>query len=84
MTRLLALEFAPSTTVNAVAFGTILTDMSSSGVTRVQSEIESEYPLGRYAETNDIAGIILFLCSAAGAYLTGAVIPVDGGASTTR
>ena len=40
-------------------------------------------PRGRIGTPEDMAGTVLFLCSRAGAYLTGTVIPVDGGISTT-
>jgi len=41
-------------------------------------------PRGRIGSPEDIAGTVIFLASRAGAYTTGAVVPVDGGASTTR
>ena len=41
-------------------------------------------PLGRIGEPDDLAGTAIFLASRAGRYLTGAVIPVDGGLSTIR
>jgi NAD(P)-dependent dehydrogenase (short-subunit alcohol dehydrogenase family) len=41
-------------------------------------------PLGRIGEPSDMAGIAIYLASKAGAYVTGAVIPVDGGISTTK
>jgi NAD(P)-dependent dehydrogenase (short-subunit alcohol dehydrogenase family) len=41
--------------------------------------IVSRTPLGRWAEPDDIAGAALFLCSAAARFVTGVVLPVDGG-----
>jgi len=41
-------------------------------------------PMGRIGEASDMAGIAIYLASKAGAYVTGAVIPVDGGISTTK
>ena len=46
--------------------------------------IASTCPLGRIGTPEDMAGVAIYLASRAGAYLTGAVIPVDGGISTTR
>ena len=46
--------------------------------------IRASCPLGRIGEPSDMAGISIFLASRAGAYVTGAVIPVDGGISTTK
>jgi 3-oxoacyl-[acyl-carrier protein] reductase len=44
-----------------------------------KSEILSAVPLGRYATPAEVAGVVSFLASTDGAYVTGAVIPVDGG-----
>jgi NAD(P)-dependent dehydrogenase (short-subunit alcohol dehydrogenase family) len=44
-----------------------------------RAEIEARTPLGRVGSPEDAAGTTIFLCSRAGAYITGAVIPVDGG-----
>jgi NAD(P)-dependent dehydrogenase (short-subunit alcohol dehydrogenase family) len=46
--------------------------------------VGAQLPLGRIGRPSDIAGIAAFLASPASAYITGAVIPVDGGLSTTR
>jgi NAD(P)-dependent dehydrogenase (short-subunit alcohol dehydrogenase family) len=46
--------------------------------------IKKSCPLGRIGEPSDMAGIAIYLASKAGAYVTGAVIPVDGGISTTK
>ncbi len=45
--------------------------------------LRSTNPLGRIGQDEDMAGIAIFLASQAGAYVTGTVIPVDGGMSTT-
>ena len=47
-------------------------------------QIVASCPMGRIGEPEDMAGVALFLASRAGAYVTGAVIPVDGGITTTR
>jgi NAD(P)-dependent dehydrogenase (short-subunit alcohol dehydrogenase family) len=46
--------------------------------------IAASAPLGRIGRPDDMAGVALYLAGRAGAYVTGAVIPVDGGIATTR
>ena len=68
-----------SITVNVVAPGPVETDMTASlGEDRLK-ELTSAVPLNRMATPDEIAGVVAFLASADGAYITGAVIPVDGG-----
>ncbi len=66
-------------TVNVVAPGPVETDMTASLGEKRLAELLSAVPLGRTATTDEIAGVVTFLASPAGAYITGAVIPVDGG-----
>jgi NAD(P)-dependent dehydrogenase (short-subunit alcohol dehydrogenase family) len=44
-----------------------------------RTQVESNVPLGRIGRPEDVSGLTLFLASRAGAYVTGAVIPLDGG-----
>lgn len=85
MTRVLARRLAPEKiTVNAVAPGPFESKMMAETLRRFGDQIRASNPLGRIGEPEDMAGVALYLASRAGAYVTGAVIPVDGGASTTR
>jgi NAD(P)-dependent dehydrogenase (short-subunit alcohol dehydrogenase family) len=68
-------------TVNAVAPGPFESKMMAATLDRFREQIEAGNPLGRIGRPDDMAGIAVFLASRAGAYLTGTVIPVDGGMS---
>jgi 3-oxoacyl-[acyl-carrier protein] reductase len=77
--RTLAIETAKrGVTVNYVAPGFIATDMMSA-YENYREKMESQIPAGRFAKPEEIAGVVGFLMSDAAAYVTGAVIPVDGG-----
>ena len=82
LTRSLALELAPRhVTVNAVAPGFFPSKMTEASLERFGAEIERRCPLHRIGRPEDVAGVAIYLASRAGAYTTGAVIPVDGGTS---
>ncbi|WP_370119157.1 3-oxoacyl-[acyl-carrier-protein] reductase [Streptacidiphilus sp. MAP12-33] len=66
-------------TINVVAPGFVDTDMTAVLSDDRRAEIVSQVPLGRYASTAEIASAVRFLSSDEAAYITGAVIPVDGG-----
>jgi 3-oxoacyl-[acyl-carrier protein] reductase len=66
-------------TVNVVAPGPVQTDMTAALGDKRLAELTAAVPLGRMATTDEIAGVVSFLASADAAYITGAVIPVDGG-----
>jgi len=84
MTRVLARKLAPRVTVNAIAPGPFESQMMKATLERFGDSIRSANPRGRIGEPEDMAGATIFLCSRAAAYVTGAVIPVDGGLSTCR
>ncbi|MBQ30349.1 MAG: beta-ketoacyl-ACP reductase [Acidimicrobiaceae bacterium] len=66
-------------TANVVAPGPVATDMLASLTEEQRTTITNQVPLGRVAQPEEIAEMIRFLASESGAYITGAVIPVDGG-----
>lgn len=84
LTRVLAKELGPQhITVNAVAPGAFPSAMMEATLDEFGEAIAASAPLGRIGRDDDMAGVAVFLASRAGAYLTGTVIPVDGGIATT-
>jgi 3-oxoacyl-[acyl-carrier protein] reductase len=80
LTKSLALEYAPGITVNCVAPGWVDTEMSAPAFTAENRErIRAGIPVGRIATAEDVAGPILFLCSALARHITGEVLNVNGG-----
>jgi 3-oxoacyl-[acyl-carrier protein] reductase len=80
LTRSLARELGSwGITANAVAPGLIDTDMASALSEERRAAILGAVPLGRTADPHEVAGTVTFLASPDAAYITGAVIPVDGG-----
>lgn len=65
--------------VNVVAPGPVDTDMTAVLGDKRMEELRAAVPLGRTAQPNEIADVITFLASPSAAYITGAVVPVDGG-----
>jgi NAD(P)-dependent dehydrogenase (short-subunit alcohol dehydrogenase family) len=82
MTRVLAKRLAPKVTVNAVAPGPFESKMMAETLRSFKDAIVASCPLGRIGEPDDMAGVVIYLASRAGAYVTGSVIRVDGGIST--
>jgi NAD(P)-dependent dehydrogenase (short-subunit alcohol dehydrogenase family) len=82
LTRHLAKRLASEhITVNAIAPGPFESKMMAWVLDNpeTRSAVEQEVPLGRIGRPDDVVGLTLFLASRAGAYLTGTVIPLDGG-----
>jgi NAD(P)-dependent dehydrogenase (short-subunit alcohol dehydrogenase family) len=80
LTRVLAKELGPrGITVNAIAPGPFESKMMAETLRHFGDEIAAAAPLGRIGRPEDMAGAALYLAGRAGAYVTGAVLPVDGG-----
>lgn len=79
ITKTLATQHAPYIRVNGVAPGWVDTDMNKDLPSDVIADAKKQILLGRIAHPRDIARVIVFLASDAAKYITGTVIPVDGG-----
>lgn len=81
MTRALAVELASDNVlVNAVAPGYVNTELTTQNNSAQElDEIRKSIPMRRLAEPNEIAEVVLFLASSRNSYITGQIIPVDGG-----
>jgi NAD(P)-dependent dehydrogenase (short-subunit alcohol dehydrogenase family) len=85
----LATEYSPRIRVNAIAPGFflteqnrfLLTDKESGGLTARGQSIIAHTPMGRFGEPDDLLGAVLWLLSPASGFVTGIVVPVDGGFS---
>ena len=85
LTRHLAGQLGPrNITVNAVAPGPFESKMMAETLKNFGDAIARSSPLGRIGRPDDMAGVAIYLASRAGSYVTGAVIPVDGGIATTK
>ena len=82
LTKALAVHWAPDgIRVNAVAPGYIATDLTRPLVDDPERSqaIVARTPMGRWGRPEDVAGAVVFLCSPAAAFITGVILPVDGG-----
>jgi NAD(P)-dependent dehydrogenase (short-subunit alcohol dehydrogenase family) len=79
LTRYLATELGPRVRVNTVAPGMVNTNLSEVFITNHGEEWAARLPMARVAEPDDIAPAILFLASPVSGWITGIVMPVDGG-----
>ncbi|MFV0315613.1 MAG: glucose 1-dehydrogenase [Microthrixaceae bacterium] len=80
LSRINAMDLAPHIRVNAIAVGSVATDALATVLdAQRRSAMEANTPLRRLGTPEDIAAAVLYLCSPAGAYVTGKVLEVDGG-----
>jgi len=85
MTRQLAAEFAPKVRVNALAVGAVETSALRPFLTDdIREKMEAMTPMRRLGTVDDIALAALWLCSPAGAWVTGKIVEVDGGTESTN
>jgi NAD(P)-dependent dehydrogenase (short-subunit alcohol dehydrogenase family) len=81
LTRQLAHELAPSVRVNAVAAAIVRTDFAEMLYAWDEEAVARAHPLHRLGESEDVARAVTFLVSDASSWITGVVLPVDGGVS---
>ena len=79
MTKARAKELAPVVRVNCITPGVIKTPMNDCFTDKEMEDIISEIPLGRVGKPEEIASLSVFLASSEAEYITGAIIPIDGG-----
>jgi NAD(P)-dependent dehydrogenase (short-subunit alcohol dehydrogenase family) len=84
LTRHLAKKLAPRITVNAIAPGPFESKMMAATLDAFGEQIRSSAPMKRIGRPDDMAGAAIYLASRAGAYVTGVILPVDGGIATLR
>ncbi|KAF8314426.1 NAD-P-binding protein [Clavulina sp. PMI_390] len=82
LTQIQAVTLGPKhVNVNAILPGVFPSKMTAFGIKQAGEQMANAQPSGRYGMPEDMGGTALFLCSPASAHITGALIPIDGGAT---
>jgi NAD(P)-dependent dehydrogenase (short-subunit alcohol dehydrogenase family) len=85
LTRSVARELASrNVTANVIEPGPVTTAMTDDLPEARRSDLTAQVPLGRFGTVEEVAAAVAFLCSDAAAFITGAVLPVDGGLGMGR
>ncbi|HEX4820887.1 MAG TPA: SDR family oxidoreductase [Acidimicrobiales bacterium] len=84
LTRHLAKQLAPTVTVNAIAPGPFESKMMAATLDAFGDQIARDAPMKRIGRPDDMAGTAIFLSSRAASFITGTVLPVDGGIATCK
>ena len=87
MTKQLAIEYAGKVRVNAISPGTTDTPFVDSyiqkyhshEVEKIRAEINARQPVGRLGRPDEMADLVLYLCSSEAGYVTGSIVFIDGG-----
>ncbi|MEO8301608.1 MAG: SDR family oxidoreductase, partial [Rhizomicrobium sp.] len=81
LTKALAVAWAPNIRVNAIAPGWVETELTKGARADVvrSDAIIARTPFGRWGRPDDIGGAVVFLCSDGAGFVTGTVLPIDGG-----
>ena len=79
LTRCLAVEFAPRIRVNCIAPGWIENDWSQHLAVSTQQRMIQDVPMERWGTAEEVLNVALFLASSAASYITGQILPVNGG-----
>jgi len=80
LARSMALELAPFVRVNAICPGYVLTPMQKSEyTTEMLAKVDDGIPIKRHADPSEVAAVVAFLASEESKYLTGIMVPIDGG-----
>jgi NAD(P)-dependent dehydrogenase (short-subunit alcohol dehydrogenase family) len=83
MSKHLASQLGPAITVNTLALGPFPSKMMKATLESFSDEISSALPMQRIGRPEDVAGACLWLSSKAGGWVTGTVVPIDGGSLIT-
>jgi len=84
MSRHLASQLGPSITVNTLALGPFRSKMMKATLDAFEEQIAGGLPMARIGAAEDVVGACLWLSGKAGEWVTGTVVPIDGGSEVAR